>query len=83
MTIVNRRNAVLGFVTWEVAKRVGKKKARAAVPGKGDHVGLNKTAIASIAAAIAAAVAGAVWFWRKKSDEAPAMKSDQAAVTSD
>jgi hypothetical protein len=83
MTIVNRRNAILGFVTWEVAKRVGKKKARAAVPGKGDHAGLNKTAIASIAAAIAAAVGGAVWFWRKKSDEAPAMKSDQAAVTSD
>jgi hypothetical protein len=83
MTIVNRRNAVLGFVTWEVAKRVGKKKARAAVPGKGDHAGLNKAAIASIVASVAAAVGGAVWFWRKKSVEAPAMKSDQTAVTSD
>jgi hypothetical protein len=83
MTIVNRRNAVLGFVTWEVAKRVAMKKARAAVPGKGDHAGLNKTAIASIVASVAAAVGGAVWFWRKKSDEAAAMKPDQAAVTSD
>jgi hypothetical protein len=59
------------------------RQEESAVPGKGDHAGLNKTAIASIAAAIAAAVGGAVWFWRKKSDEAPAMKSDQAAVTSD
>ena len=72
MTIVNRRNAVLGWMTWVVAKRVGKKKARAAVPGRGDHAGLNKSAIASIAASIAAAVGGVFWIWRKKSEQAPA-----------
>jgi hypothetical protein len=44
---------------------VGKRKARAAVPGGGEHAGLNKSAIASLFAAIG----GALWFWRKKSDE--------------
>ncbi|HEY3207034.1 MAG TPA: hypothetical protein VGJ58_08805 [Gaiellaceae bacterium] len=83
MTIVNRRYAVLGWATWQVAKAVGKKKARAAVPGSGDHAGLNKSAIASIAALIAAVVGGAVWFWRKKSDQAPATTSAQGAVTSE
>jgi hypothetical protein len=71
MIFVNRRNAFLGWMAWVVAKRVAKKKARAAVPGRGDHAGLNKSAIASIAASIAAA-GGAVWFWRKKSEQAPA-----------
>jgi hypothetical protein len=65
MGIVNRRNAVLGWSVWKMAKRVGKRKARAAVPGTGDHAGLNKSAIASMLAA----AGGALWFWRKKSDE--------------
>ena len=65
MGIVNRRNAVLGWGVWKVAKRVGKRKAREAVPGTGDHAGLNKGALASMAAA----VGGALWFWRKKSDD--------------
>jgi hypothetical protein len=65
MGIINRRNAVFGWGVWQVAKRFGKKKARDAVPGTGDHAGLNKSALASIAAA----VGGALWFWRKKSDD--------------
>ena len=68
MAIVNRRNAVLGWGVWKLAKRVGKRKARAAVPGTGEHAGLNKSAIASIFAGIG----GALFFWRKKSgDETP------------
>ena len=67
MGIVNRRNAVLGWGVWKLAKRFGKQKAKAAVPGPGDHAGLNKGALASMAAA----VGGALWFWRKKSDETP------------
>jgi hypothetical protein len=63
MAIVNRRNAVLGWGVWKLAKRVGKRKARAAVPGTGEHAGLNKSAIASIFAGIG----GALFFWRKKS----------------
>ena len=65
MGIINRRNAVLGWGVWKVAKRVGKQKARAAVPGTGEHAGLNKGAIASMIAA----AGGALWVWRKKSDE--------------
>jgi hypothetical protein len=65
MGIVNRRNAILGWGVWKVAKKVGKRKAREAVPGTGEHAGLNKGALASIAAA----AGGALWFWRKKSSD--------------
>jgi hypothetical protein len=68
MSIVNKRNAVLGWSVWKVGKRVAKRKAKDAVPGTGDHAGLNKSAIATIAAA----VGGAVLFWRKKSDASAA-----------
>jgi hypothetical protein len=64
MGIINRRNAVFGWSVWQVVKRVGKKKAREAVPGTGDHAGLNKSAIATIVAA----VTGVLFFWRKKAD---------------
>jgi ABC-type Co2+ transport system permease subunit len=65
MGIVNRRNAVLGWGVWKVAKKFGKRKARTAVPGTGGHAGLNKGAIASVLTA----AGGALWFWRKKSDK--------------
>jgi hypothetical protein len=67
MGIVNRRNAVLGWGVWKVAKRFGRQKARAAVPGSGEHAGLNKSALASLFAT----VGGALWFWRKKSEQSP------------
>ena len=57
MSIVNRRNAVLGWATWQVAKRYAAYKARRA-----DEGGPNKRAIA---AAGAAALAGSLLFWRK------------------
>ena len=65
MGIVNRRNALLGWGVWKLAKEFGKQKAKEAVPGPGDHAGLNKGALASMAAA----VGGVLWIWRKKSDE--------------
>jgi ABC-type Co2+ transport system permease subunit len=71
MGIINRRNAVLGWGVWKIAKRFGKQKARAAVSGSGGQRGLNKSAIASIFAA----VGGALWFRRKKSDETPSTRS--------
>jgi hypothetical protein len=67
MSIINRRNAVFGWIIWTLAKAVGKQKARQAVPGTGDHAGLNKGAIATIGAAIAATL----FFWRKKSADSP------------
>jgi len=63
MGIVNRRNAVFGWSVWQVVKRIGKRKAKEAVPGTGDHAGLNKSAIATIVATIS----GVLFFWRKKS----------------
>ena len=63
MGIINRRNAIFGWSVWQIVKRMGKKKAREAVPGTGEHAGLNKSAIATIAAAIG----GLLFFWRKKS----------------
>jgi hypothetical protein len=64
MAVINRRNAILGWSIWQVAKAVAKKKARDARPGTGDHAGLNKGAIATILAA----VIGAIVFWRLKAD---------------
>jgi hypothetical protein len=62
VTVVNRRNAVLGWATWKVGKRVAKKKARDAVPKIEDNRP-NKTAIALFVATIG----GALLFWRSRS----------------
>jgi hypothetical protein len=66
MGILNKRNAVLGWTAWQVAKRVGKRKAKQAVPGRVDDTKRpNKGAIVSALAAIG----GVLWFWRRKSDD--------------
>jgi hypothetical protein len=65
MSIFNRRNALLGWGVWQLTKVAAKRKAKEAVPGAGDHAGLNKSAMATIAAGIVAAL----FFWRKKSEE--------------
>lgn len=63
MTIFNRRNAVLGWFAWTVGKRVGKRKARQAVPTIDSETKRpNKPAILSGLAALG----GALWFWRKR-----------------
>jgi len=69
MSIFNRRNAALGWLSWLVAKRVLKKKAKEAVPGTVEGSRRpNKGAIASVLAA----VGGLVWFWRRRGgDEGP------------
>ena len=56
MSIVNRRNALVGYVVTKVAKRVGRKKASSTVPG-------GKTGGAAVG--VVAAVVGALVFWRK------------------
>ncbi len=66
MSIVNRRNAVMGWLTWLAAKRVLKKKAKEAVPGTVEGSKRpNKGAIVSLLAA----VGGALWFWRRSSSD--------------
>ena len=63
MGIVNKRNAVLGWMTWNVGKRVAKKKARGAVPAiEGGKP--NKPAV-GLAAGLAT-LGGVLFFWRKK-----------------
>ena len=74
MTIVNRRNAVLGWGVWKIGKRVLKQKARDAVPGTVDGTKRpNKGAIASMLAA----VGGALWFWRKRAGDDGATGADE------
>lgn len=70
MSIFNRRNAVVGWLTWLTAKRVLKRKARQAVPGTVE--GTKRPNKGAIAAGVAA-VLGVLLFWRKKSsaDEQP------------
>jgi hypothetical protein len=60
MGIVNKRNAVLGWLTWRVGKRVARRKAKQAVP----HVeGGRPNKPAMVAGA--AALLGTLMFWRK------------------
>ncbi len=63
MSIMTKRNAVLGWAVWKVGKRVGKKKARSVLPGAaGESSRAKKPAIV----AALAALGGALFFWRKK-----------------
>jgi len=66
MSIFNRRNAFLGWGVWIALKAYAKQQARKAKPGRGDYVGLNKGAIATISAATVAALLLA---WRLKSED--------------
>ena len=66
MSIVNRRNAVIGWVTWLTAKRVLKKKARDAIPGTVE--GTKRPNRGAIVSAVAA-LGGALWFWRRKAGD--------------
>ena len=69
MSVFNRRNAAVGWVTWIVGKRVLKKKAKGAVPSVDpESKKPNKSAIALLIAG----TVGALTFWRKRSgDDTP------------
>jgi hypothetical protein len=56
VSIVNRRNAVLGWGVWKLGKRAVKGKARSGGPPK-----------KSMAAVALAGAVGALTFWRKRS----------------
>ncbi|HYZ20399.1 MAG TPA: LPXTG cell wall anchor domain-containing protein [Gaiellaceae bacterium] len=59
MGLVNRRNAVLGWVVWTVGKRAAKRKARNAVST--DTARSKKGVAAGLAA-----LGGALLFWRRR-----------------
>jgi hypothetical protein len=62
MSVVNRRNAILGWAVWNASKTMAKRKAKSAVPGDDSRVPKKS----AVAAAVAAA-GGAVWFLRRRS----------------
>ena len=61
MGIVNKRNAMLGWTAWKIAKKVLKRKAKAAVPGTAEGGRMPGKAFA----AVVAAIVGVLWFWRR------------------
>jgi hypothetical protein len=61
MSIVNRRNAVLGWGIWQVGKRSARIKAKRAKPSS-EGGRPNK----SLIAVSIAGVVGALTFWRKR-----------------
>ena len=64
MSVINRRNAVVGWVALTVGKRVLKKKAKDAVPSVDPETKKpNKSAIALLLAS----VVGLATFWRSRS----------------
>jgi hypothetical protein len=66
MSIFNRRNAFLGWLTWLGAKAYMKSKARQAVPGTVE--GTRRPNKGAIVAAVAAFV-GVLLFWRRTSGD--------------
>lgn len=68
MSIFNKRNALFGWVAWLAAKRVVKKKAKAAVPGTVE--GTRRPNRPALVAGVMAAL-GALVFWRKASGDRP------------
>ena len=66
MGVLNKRNAVLGWVVWNTTKVAAKRKAKSAAPGRSNgSMRPNKGAIA----AVLATVGGAVWFLRRRSGD--------------
>jgi hypothetical protein len=63
MSILNKRNAILGWSVWQVSKRVAKRKVKQAVPGRADDA---KRPSKGAIAATFAALGGAVFFWRRR-----------------
>jgi hypothetical protein len=63
MSVLNKRNAILGWAVWNMGKRAAKKKAKSAVS---TDDGLPKK---SAMAAGLAALGGALWFWRRRAGD--------------
>ena len=64
--MLNKRFALLGWLTWQVGKRFARKKARAAVPSV-EEGRPNKGLIVSALAAVAAVL----FFWRHRRHDGP------------
>jgi hypothetical protein len=66
MSIINRRNAILGWGVWTLGKAQAKRKAKRELTR--DDSGSGKRVAAAAASGLAAA-GGALWFWRRRSGD--------------
>ncbi len=64
MSVMNRRNAVFGWLAWAIAKEALRSKSRHVVSKNGSSTRRKVV----VPAAIAAAVGGAVLFWKRQQD---------------
>jgi hypothetical protein len=62
VTILNKRNAILGWGVWQVGKATAKRKAKQAIEPKDTS---RKKKGGAVVSAMAAA-GGALWFWRRR-----------------
>jgi hypothetical protein len=62
MSVMNRRNAVFGWIAWAIAKEALRSKSRHVVHRNGTSTRSKLV----VPAAIAAAVGGAVLFWKRQ-----------------
>ena len=65
MSVINKRNAVLGWAVWTVGKAGAKRKAKQAVQPSDNS---SKAKGAAVLSGVAAA-GGALWFWRRRRSE--------------
>jgi hypothetical protein len=63
MTVINKRNAILGWGVWQVGKVAAKRKAKQSLEPK--DKGRTGKGAGAILSALAAA-GGALWFWRRR-----------------
>ena len=68
--VFNKRNALLGWATWSVGKRIARRKAKEAVPAVERGRPNNSAILATIAA-----IGGLVVFWRKRRHEDEPLES--------
>jgi ferric-dicitrate binding protein FerR (iron transport regulator) len=70
MSIVNKRNAVIGWATWTTVKRLAAMKAKHAAPAREAKAPKGKKKKAVKAAAVILAAGGALAFWKAKHRDA-------------
>jgi hypothetical protein len=63
MSVMNRRNAVFGWIAWTITKEALRSKSRHVVH-KNDGTSTRRKVV--VPAAIAAAVGGALLFWKRQ-----------------
>ena len=68
MSIVNKRNAVIGWATWTTVKRLAAMKAKHAAPAREAKAPGKKKAVK--VAAVVVAAGGALAFWKAKHRDA-------------